>query len=81
MLKMGQYLLRCSDCHTSIDWSLSPPLSSNSQLMATGRFTRRITIHRASTSDELKVHLISLDYGRKSAEVVEVHEPTIVAWP
>ena len=38
---------------------------SDSHLMATGKFSRRITVNRASASDELKAYLINLDYGQK----------------
>ena len=44
--------------------------------MATGKFSRRITVNRASTSDELKAYLISLDYGQQLTQSF-IHTKTL----
>ena len=47
---------------------------NDSQLLTSGRLTRRVTVHRAVGGDEVKVHLISLDYvGLDVEEVYSVN--------
>ena len=43
--------------------SLGMSLSRDSQLLGTGQFSRKLTVHRVPESDELHVHYISMEYG------------------
>ena len=47
--------------------------SSDSQLLAGGKYTRKLSVQRSKAGDELKIHYISLD--RVGMDVHEVFTP------
>ena len=38
-------------------------MNRDSQLLGSGQFSRKLTVHRVAESDEIRVHYISMEYG------------------